>query len=57
MKKEYIKPSMEVINIQATTMLATSMYDEEVNTDECQFGREDNNAGRPSNPNLWEQSW
>lgn len=56
MKKEYINPSMEVIEITTQHILANSMvtHDEQVNTDDIQFGREDNT---PSNPNLWDQGW
>lgn len=61
MKKTYIKPSMEVIKINTTGILAASAetittYSDEVNTSDAnvQLGRDGNT---PSNPNLWEQGW
>ena len=58
MKKTYIAPSVEVIEMEATNMLATSLdlNDDttvDTNTDGGQLGRED----RPSRPNVWEQGW
>ena len=57
MKKTYIAPSVEVIKVEATSMLAASMrmFDSEVDTtsDGGQLGRENN----PSRPNIWEQGW
>lgn len=57
MKKTYIIPSVEVIKVGATSMLAASvkMFDKEVDTtsEDGQLGREDN----PSRPNIWEQGW
>ena len=58
MKKIYITPSVEVIEVGAISMMATSLnvYNESsVDTSEegVQLGRED----RPGNPNVWEQGW
>lgn len=58
MKKTYITPSVEVIEVGAISMLAASLRisDETiVDTSEggVQLGRED----RPGNPNVWEQGW
>lgn len=43
MKKTYISPSMEVIKVNVTNIIATSMaiYDETVNSS-IQLGRENN---------------
>ncbi len=58
MKKEYTAPSMEAIEIKVSSVLAASLPISE-DIAEGQLGRDDNNydAGRPSNPNLWEQTW
>lgn len=57
MKKEYTAPAMEVININTMGMLLSmSVNEKEVDPDEA-LGREDGFVNRPSNPNLWEQSW
>lgn len=57
MKKTYITPSVEVIKVGATSMLAASikMIDDTVDTtsEGGQLGREDN----LSRPNIWEQGW
>ena len=58
MKKTYITPSVEVIKVDAISMMATSLNvynDTEVDTSEdgVQLGRED----KPNTPNLWEQGW
>lgn len=57
MKKTYIAPSMEVIKVGATSMMASSfkMNDETVDTSNGgQLGREDNSSSRPG---IWEQGW
>lgn len=58
MKKTYIVPYVEEINVGAISMLAASIgfNNTEVDTsgEGVQLGREDNN---PSSPNLWEQGW
>lgn len=61
MKKIYIAPSVEEIEIDTVSIIAASLGvdssdDNSVDTsvDGVQLGREDNT---PSNPNLWEQSW
>lgn len=58
MKKTYITPSVEVIKVGATSMLAASikMIDETVDTtsEGGQLGREDNSSSRPG---IWEQGW
>ena len=56
MKKTYITPSVEVIKMEAVSIVATSLNldnNTEVDTsvDGGQLGRED----RPSRPGLWEQ--
>ena len=57
MKKAYIEPSMEVIEINTAAIIAESMpfSETEVDTSEegGQLGRED----RPSGPNLWDNVW
>ena len=58
MKKTYITPSVEVIKMETTSIVATSLNldnNTEVDTsvDGGQLGRED----RPSRPGLWEQGW
>lgn len=58
MKKTYIAPSVEVIKVEAASIVAASMKldnDTPVDTsvDGGQLGRED----RPSRPNVWEQGW
>jgi hypothetical protein len=58
MKKTYITPSVEVIKMEAVSIVATSLNldnNTEVDTsvDGGQLGRED----RPSRPGLWEQGW
>ena len=49
---------MEAIEIKVSSVLAASLPISE-DIAEGQLGRDDNNydAGRPSNPNLWEQTW
>ena len=58
MKKTYIAPSMEVIKVGATSMMASSLkMDDSTTVDTSnggQLGREDNT---PSLPNIWEQRW
>lgn len=58
MKKTYIVPYVEEINIGVISMLAASIgfNNTEVDTsgEGVQLGREDNT---PSSPNLWEQGW
>jgi hypothetical protein len=58
MKKTYITPSVEVIKMEAVSIVATSLNldnNTEVDTsvDGGQLGRED----KPSRPNVWEQGW
>ncbi|MBR5466287.1 MAG: hypothetical protein IKU79_02625 [Bacteroidaceae bacterium] len=58
MKKTYIEPSVEVIKMEPTCMLATSFkLDDDTTVDTSgeggQLGREE----RPSRPNVWEQGW
>ena len=56
MKKTYIAPSVEVFEMEATTMLAASLgiSDKEVDTSNGgQLGRED----KPGRPTVWEQNW
>ena len=58
MKKTYITPSVEVIKMEAVSIVATSLNldnNTEVDTsvDGGQLGREDH----PSRPGLWEQGW
>ena len=58
MKKTYITPSVEVIKMETTSIVAASLNldnNNEVDTsvDGGQLGRED----RPSRPGLWEQGW
>lgn len=60
MKKAYITPAMEMIEINAVSILAASSLSinsshDAVNTsaEGVQLGREDN----PSTPNLWDQEW
>ena len=59
MKKEYIQPAMEVIELKVSSMLmqASMNIGEGTVTSDEQLGREDNNASRPSNPNIWESMW
>lgn len=59
MKKEYILPAMEVIELKVSSMLmqASMNIGEGTVTSDEQLGREDNNVGRPSNPNIWESMW
>lgn len=56
MKKIYITPSQEVVKLENTNICQSSMeiYEEEVNTETDQLGREDY---KPYRPNLWEQGW
>lgn len=59
MKKQYITPSIEAIEINSVNIIASSDIiingDKETDTsvDGGQLGREDN----PSRPNIWEQGW
>ena len=58
MKKTYMTPSVEVIEMEAATIMAASLGmndDKTVDTNEegGQLGRED----KPNRPNIWEQSW
>ena len=59
MKKTYITPSVEVIKVNAISMLATSGEQGsigtggEINDASGALGRED----KPNTPNLWEQGW
>ncbi|GEM_PF-6293636 len=61
MKKQYIAPTLEVFDINTTSsmLLTMSINDQEVDTsgDGVQLGRDDNSSNRPSNPNLWDQTW
>ena len=56
MKKTYISPEVEVIEMETNYMLAASLgiSDTEVDTSNGgQLGRED----KPGRPNVWEQNW
>ena len=57
MKKVYVKPSVEVIKVNATNMLAASvrMIDDTVDTseDNVQLGRKNNS----SFGNIWDSQW
>lgn len=56
MKKTYIAPSMEVIKVNVTSIIATSMIISETTVDTSvegvQLGREDN-----SSSSVWDQGW
>lgn len=57
MKKTYIEPSVEVVELDAESILAASLAtsDEEVDTNvDPQLGRED---VKHSDTNVWEQGW
>lgn len=58
MKKNYVKPSVEVIKVNAVNMLAASlrMIDGEVDTSEenVQLGRENRGS---SFGNIWDSQW
>ena len=58
MNKTYIAPSIEVLNVEANNIIATSGVpgiDGSVEVpDNGEKGREDNT---PSRPNIWEQGW
>ena len=57
MKKTYITPSVEAFDIQIETIIALSVQDTEIGSDNKddfeQLGRED----KPNTPNIWEQGW
>lgn len=58
MKKEYIAPSMDVIEVAPVTVLAASTInvsedEKDSSVDGVQRGREDH----ISNPNLWDNAW
>ena len=54
MKKAYIAPATGVYNINAASIIATSMElsETEVNTMSDQLGREDNSVS-----NIWDSEW
>ena len=58
MKKTYITPEVEAIEVQIEAIIALSTQGDQItdgNKDDFEpLGREDNN---PSSPNLWEQGW
>lgn len=58
MKKAYITPSVEAIDIQIESIIALSTQDTEITNENKssfeQLGREDNSS---SNPGIWEQGW
>ena len=59
MKKEYMTPLAEVLELEAMTILATSapgFSDNGEVEDGEELGRENLNT-KPSNPNVWEQCW
>lgn len=56
MKKNYVKPSVEVIKVNAVNMLAASsmpMNNTEVDTTVEQLGRKNNS----SFGNIWDSQW
>ncbi|MBO5675502.1 MAG: hypothetical protein J6S07_04150 [Bacteroidaceae bacterium] len=57
MKKMYITPEVEAIEVQIEAIIALSTQDTEIGSDNKDdfenLGREDN----PSRPNIWEQGW
>ena len=58
MKKTYITPSVEAIDIEIESIIALSTQSTEItNENKGDFeplGREDNSS---SNPGIWEQGW
>ena len=58
MKKAYITPSVEAIDIQVESVIALSTQTSEITNENKrdfeQLGREDNSFSRP---NIWEQGW
>ena len=58
MKKMYIKPSVEMINIQMESIIALSTQATEITNDTKgdfeNLGREDNG---PSAPGVWDSEW
>lgn len=60
MKKEYITPDMDVIEINTSSamLLSASMGLDDSDTEwDTSGGEQGGRNDRPSNPNLWEQSW
>ena len=57
MKKTYIAPEVEVIEMETNYMLAASLdlndTPVDTNKDGVQLGRED----KPGRPNVWDQDW
>ena len=58
MKKMYIKPSVETINVQMESIIAMSIQGTEITSDNKgdfeNLGREDNG---PSAPGVWDSEW
>lgn len=60
MKKQYITPSIEAIEINAVNIIASSDIiidgnkETDTSVDGGQLGRE---VETPSRPNIWEQGW
>lgn len=57
MKKIYIAPSIEVLNVVANNIVATSLGVGEGSTDTSNPDNQDAREDKPSRPNLWEQGW
>ena len=57
MKKTYIAPEVEIVNVNSVSMLASSpgISNEGSVGDGEELSREDPTT--PSRPNLWEQGW
>ncbi len=58
MKKTYIKPEVNIFDVELNSIIATSLglHDTEIDTSSTgvQLGREDNDF---SAPNVWDQGW
>ena len=57
MKKAYMTPSQEVIEIAPATMMAQSLGLSDEGKDTSVDGIQRSRENFPSNPNLWEQAW
>lgn len=60
MKKKYMTPDMEVIELNlASSMLASMSLDvkEDDDTEWDTTGGQGSREDRPSNPNLWDSVW
>ena len=57
MKKTYITPSVEVIKVDAISMMASSLNLNESSVDTSQEGVQLGREDKPNTPNLWEQGW